>query len=108
MTDAKIDSNNIPTALGVLNTDGTTPTRIKVNPSNHGLKISDGTTGSDLSGDRASRDSNYNTVLMGVSSADGVTPTEIYVTSLYSIICIEVDFTQFPSRKSGIESFREN
>lgn len=78
MTDAYRDSNNVPTLLGTSSDDGTTPVPVQADPTNHGLKIHDASTGSDLSGDVAARDSNFVPVLMCVSSADGVTPVAVY------------------------------
>ena len=81
MADAKRDENFVPTLLGALNTDGITPTLVKVNASNHGLKIDDNTTGTDHGRNVAVRDSNNVPVLMAVSSADGITPVEVYADS---------------------------
>lgn len=78
MTDARKDENGYKTMLATSNADGVTPTLVKVNESTKGLCVDDAATGSDLSGDVASRDNNYWPVLMGVSSVDGVTPTAIY------------------------------
>lgn len=74
-----MDNNGVKVAQGVSNADGQTPTSVGVDATMHGIEIDDNTTGSDLSGDLASRDENYIPVLMGVSSVDGVTPTEIYI-----------------------------
>lgn len=81
MATASRDENGVPTLLGALNTNGTTPIAIKANASNHGLEISDGTTGSDFGVANAVRDSNFVPVLMAVSSVDGVTPVEVYADS---------------------------
>lgn len=81
MANASRDQNNIPTLIAALDTDGVTPIRVKVNPTNHGLKIEDGTTGSDNGRNVAYRDENSVPVLMAVSSADGVTPVEVYADS---------------------------
>ena len=78
MADAKRDENFVPTMLGALNTNGITPTLIKVNASNHGIKIDDNTTGTDHGRNVAVRDNNNVPVLIAVSSADGVTPVEVY------------------------------
>lgn len=78
MADAKRDNNLVNTLLVTSNADGSTPVRVKVDPTSHVLQIDDGTTGSDLSGDNATRDDNLVPVAMGVSSADGVTPVPIY------------------------------
>lgn len=74
---ASRDANRIPIALGTLDTDGTTPVAIKVSASNHGLRISDGITGTSFSSTTAQRDANRVFTLWGVSSADGITP--IYI-----------------------------
>lgn len=78
MANAAIDANNVPTLIAASNADGSTPVRIKVDPTTHGVLVSDGSTGSDLSGDIAPRDANSVPCMMGVSSADGVTPVPIY------------------------------
>ncbi len=78
MTDAPRDDNNVETLICASNADGSTPVPVKVNQSTHIVEISDGTTGSDLSGDDAARDNNGRPIAMGVSSADGVTPVPIY------------------------------
>lgn len=80
------DSNRVPTIMGTLDSDGVTPTLILVNPVNHCLKVSDGTTGSTVSATTAQRDANRVPVLWGVSSADGVTPTYIAVDSTGKIL----------------------
>lgn len=80
MTNAQRDENHVPTVIAPLDSDGTTVVRLKINPTNHGLKIDDASTGSD-NGGNSLRDENHVPVLMGVSSADGVTPTAIYVNS---------------------------
>ena len=72
-------SSNITTLLATSSADGSTPVVVKADPSTHALEVSDGTTGSDLSGDNASRDQNQVPVFMGVSSTDGKTSVPIYV-----------------------------
>lgn len=81
MANAARDNNNVPTLIGALSTDGITPTRVKVNATNHGLEIDDDTTGSDHGVAAAVRDANNVPVLLAVSSADGITPVEVYVDS---------------------------
>jgi len=81
MTDTKKDNNQIPALLGTSNTDGSTPIPFKVVPTTHLLKVKNGDTGSDLSGDNAARDNNGEPVAMGVSSVDGITPVQIYADS---------------------------
>lgn len=77
----KRDDNYVPVAMGVLNTDGVTPTMIEANPSTHVLDYDDNTSGSDNSGDNAYRDGNYVPTLIAVSEADGVTPVPLYIDS---------------------------
>lgn len=80
MTDAPRDNNQIPTALGTLQSDGETPTPIEADPSSHTLATDDGTTGSDnSSSDEAYRDNNHNPVMIAVSESDGITPVHLYV-----------------------------
>lgn len=81
MSNASRDENSVPTLLGALNTDGTTLVRVKANASNHSLKVSDGSTGSDHGPVNSPRDQNNIPALMAVSSADGVTPVVVYADS---------------------------
>lgn len=81
MTNAKRDQNSIPTLIVGLESDGVTIVRVGVNPSNHGLIVSDASTGSNHGPTNALRDENSVPVAMGVSSADGVTPVVIYGTA---------------------------
>lgn len=81
MANASKDNNNVSTILGTSSSDGSTTVRVKAHATNHTLQVSDGVTGSDLSGDNASRDSNMVPALMAVSSVDGVTPVPIYADS---------------------------
>jgi len=81
MANAKRDANNIPTLIAVLDSNGTTITRVTVNPTNNSLSVTDAATGTDYGPTRALKDENGVSTLMGVSSADGVTPVAIYVDS---------------------------
>jgi len=76
--EAKKDGNRISTLLGTSNVDGETPIVIQADTTTHVLEVSDGSSGSDLSSDIASRDANRVPVLMGVSETDGETPVAIY------------------------------
>lgn len=78
MANAITDENGGKGLTCALNTDGVTIVRVKVNPTTHGIKNSDGTSGSDHGVAHAVRDENGNPVWLGVSSADGITPVEIY------------------------------
>lgn len=80
MANAKRDSNRIPVILGILDTDGSMPTRIKVNVSNsNSILADDDTTGSDNG--NGNRDDNRVSVMFAASSADGTTPVALYVNS---------------------------
>ena len=81
MANTSRDDNRVPAILGVLNTDGTTPTRIAVTSDHHILQVSDGSTGSDLGNDVAVRDDNRIATWIAVSSSDGSTPVTLYVNS---------------------------
>lgn len=81
MANAKRDENDVPTKIGVSSADGVTIVLLKVNPANHGMQTSDGTTGTDFGTPNAKRDENDVPCLMGISSVDGVTPVAIYFTS---------------------------
>lgn len=80
------DANRIPTLISTLDSDGITPVSVQVNPSNHGLKISDGTTGSNETSTTSQRDANRVAAVWGVSSADGVTPIYIACDSSGSLL----------------------
>lgn len=79
MANAQRDNNNVPTIIGVSSSDGSTIYNVKADPSTHGLKISDGTTGTDFGNTYAGHDDNGVTTLLAVSSVDGTTPVELYV-----------------------------
>lgn len=81
MANAKRDQNNVPTALGTLNTDGITTALIAVNPSTNSLKVIDDTTGTASTRTIAPRDENDVPAWMGVSSSDMTTPIPIAVDS---------------------------
>lgn len=83
MADAKRDQNNVPTLLGTLDSTGASTVRVKVNATNHALKVSDNTTGSDNgpSPARALRDNNDVPALLAVSSVDGVSIVPVYADS---------------------------
>lgn len=81
MANAKRDENSVPTLIGVLNTNGTGIVLVKVDPTTHGLLISDNTTGSDHGPVNAARDENSVPTLLAVSSADGTTPIPVYADS---------------------------
>jgi len=80
------DNNRIPALLGTLNTDGVSVVNIAVNPANHRMKISNGTTGSAFPYVNAERDQNRVTAIWGVSSADGTTPIPIYCDSTGALL----------------------
>ena len=78
---AQRDENNVPTIIGVLNTDGSTIVPIKADPVTNALKIDDNTTGSDNGPNRALHDDNFVPTILAVSSVDGVTPVAVYTDS---------------------------
>ena len=65
--------------LGVLNTDGATPTLPKASPSTHILQVSDGSNGTDFSRPRAARDENVVTTLLATDANGTIIP--LYVNS---------------------------
>lgn len=79
MAEQKYDDNQVPVLMGVLNTDGVTPTAVKATPSTNVINISDATTGSDLGKDLAARDNNGNPVAIA-TDANG-TIINLYVNS---------------------------
>lgn len=68
MSETKRDENGVEVMMGVLNTDGATPTRMQVDPSTHELQTSDGTDGSDFGKDLAARD---NSGVSTMTATDG-------------------------------------
>ena len=78
---AKRDNNYVPTITGLLDSDGSTVTAIRANPSTMTIDTEDSNGGSDNGGTVAARDENYVTTLVAVSSSDGTTPVPLYVNS---------------------------
>lgn len=78
---AQRDENNVPTIIGVLNTNGSTIIPIKSDPITKGLKVDDDSIGTDNGPDRALHDDNFVPTLLAVSSVDGVTPVAVYTDS---------------------------
>jgi len=74
MANAKTDSNQIPTMLGLLNSDGETPTLLKINPTTHGLDVSNGTSGSDVGRDTADHDDNQRTTMCATDANGAIIP----------------------------------
>jgi len=81
MADAPRDNNHIPVILGTLDSDGSTPATVKIDPTSHLLQTLDDTTGSDNSDDLADRDNNDVPVMIAVSKDDGLTPVALYADS---------------------------
>ena len=65
--------------MGVLNTDGATPTRPQINPTTHVLAIADAATGSDFGKDLAARDNSGETVMIATDASNNIIP--LYVDS---------------------------
>lgn len=72
------DENGGSSLIATLNTDGKTIVRVEVNPTNHGLKISDGTSGTNHGQIFAAHDASSVPTLIATSSVDGVTPVAVY------------------------------
>ena len=68
MAETKRDDNGVFTMMGVLNTDGSTPTRIKEDTLANRLATSDGSSGSDFGKDLAARDNSGVPVLMATDA----------------------------------------
>lgn len=83
---ASKDSNSVPSLITVSSADGVTIIPVQADPVNHGLKSSDGTTGSDLGPDHALKDQNDISTILAVSSTDGVTPVAVYSNSSGQIL----------------------
>lgn len=81
MANAKLDQNSVATVTAGLDSDGRTIVLVQANATNHGLMVSDGTTGTDRGPVNDLRDENSRPALMAVSSVDGVTPVVVYATS---------------------------
>lgn len=80
MANASIDSNSRASLTGLLNTNGSTITRVKIDATTHALSVDDAASGSDAGGVVAT-DSNGRPIVFAVSSADGITPVPLYVNS---------------------------
>lgn len=81
MANAQIDDNGRQAITALLNTNGTTIARVYANPTNHGLKINDASTGTDQGGDYANLDENGRPTLYALSSAGDGTFVALYTDS---------------------------
>lgn len=79
MTETKHDDNQVPVMMGVLNTDGSTPTPVKINPASHILQVANGPTGSDFGNDLAARDNSGETTMIATDANGNIIP--LYVDS---------------------------
>jgi hypothetical protein len=77
--EAKRDQNNVPTILGVLNTNGETVMAVQANPATKSLAVNNNTTGTDNGPDHALRDENFVPTMLAISDADGETLVPLYV-----------------------------
>jgi hypothetical protein len=75
------DENFVSVKIGLLNSDGKTIVPLAVDPTNHSIGVSDGTTGTDFGPQNSVHDDNGVTTMIGVSSADFSTPVVVYVDS---------------------------
>ena len=81
MANAYRDENSIATIIGVLDSNGTTISRVTADPTTHFLDVSDSDTGDDYGPDNATKDENNIPIMMAVSSSDDKTPVAVYVDS---------------------------
>lgn len=81
MANSSKDQNAKSSAFGVLNTNGLTPMRLYVNPTNGGLVVDDDTTGAYPGGNKAVIDDNSVRSMTGVSSVDGKTILKVLINS---------------------------
>ena len=88
MSSVPRDANRVPSIMVTSNVDGKTPMAVWVNPTNHGIKAEDGTTGTGFPFVNAERDDNRVTVLWGTST-DGTTILPIYGNPLTGAILIK-------------------
>lgn len=75
------DDNFVAVKTAVLNTDGASIVLIKSGASTHGLKCSNGTSGSDKGPADAQLDDNNSPTWLAVSSSDGTTIVPLYADS---------------------------
>lgn len=74
------DTNQVTVDAGVKQSDGITPSPLTAGASNHLLNVSDGTTGTDQTGNKsARRDDNSVTTMMAVSNDGLGVPVLLYV-----------------------------
>lgn len=91
MANASKDDNGVSTLIAALDSDGATIVKIQGSPTNHGLEISDNSTGTDHGPIHALHDDNdvptllavssQTTTVNGVSYIQGITPVVIYADS---------------------------
>lgn len=85
MANAGRDQNFVPTIIAISTADSTTILPIYANPANHGIKVSDATSGS-FTGNRALRDDNFVTTLTALSSAGDGVIVALYVTTNHQLL----------------------
>lgn len=85
MAVAKRDDNSVPTFIGLLNTDGSTITRLQSDPNSHTILLQDGTGGTD-NGSNPVKDDNRVPIAFATSKDDGTTPVAIYINSSGKIL----------------------
>lgn len=85
MATAGRDQNFATTIIGISTADSTTILPIYANPTNHGIKVNDSTSGS-FTGNRALRDDNFVTTLTALSSAGDGVIVALYVTTNHQLL----------------------
>ena len=78
MTNASRDDNRVPALLATSSADGLSVVEVYANPTNNGLCVENGTSGSSYPSVDAQRDGNRVPALWATSSADGVTLIPVY------------------------------
>lgn len=86
MANSSKDENGVSTAIGALDSNGTTPKRLYVNPTSGALKVDDNTTGTYPGGHVALKDDNDISSMMGVSSSDAKTPLKVLINSTNELL----------------------
>lgn len=81
MINAYRDENNVPTKLGVLDTDGSTSMRLYVREAGGAMVVKSITVGTYPGGSVAKRDDNFVTGMLGVSTSDQKTPRKFLIDS---------------------------
>jgi len=78
MANALKDENSVSSITCASSANGDDIIRVKADPSTHGLKVSNNTTGTDFGPANALHDENDIPTWIATSSVDGITPVVVY------------------------------